>query len=427
VQHDTGRIDDVTLRRLLQSREIPFNARPNGVQTHRAASSDLLAQDVQDAAHFSDDQLARKARFQIRQPRQNLVDRREIAQLLLCRHVTMLYRDGPGFQPCYLPFFMDPITVLVISNPTAAYLRLLERLPEPVNIHTGNDEKFLAEHAPEADVILVGALKHDLLRSIFPVARRVRWVHAMWAGVEKLLFPELVESAVPLTNGRGVFKDGLAEFTIASILFFAKDLRRLIRNQEAGRWEQFESLEVRKQVLGIVGYGGIGRESERLARALGMQVHAIRRQLTDSNADPNLDRMFPLSALRQMLAGCDYVLIATPLTEETRGMIGEAELAAMKPSAVLINVGRGPVVVESALIAALEQGRIKGAALDVFDTEPLPSGHPFYRLPNVLLSPHSADHTVGWFDLGMNKFIENFERFRNGQPLENIVDKRAGY
>jgi phosphoglycerate dehydrogenase-like enzyme len=134
-----------------------------------------------------------------------------------------------------------------------------------------------------------------------------------------------------------------------------------------------------------------------------------------------------LSELRQMLAGCDYVLIATPLTAETRGMIGEAELKAMKPSAVIINVGRGPVIVESALIAALEQGRIKGAALDVYDTEPLPSGHAFYRLPNVLLSPHSADHVVGWFDLGMNKFIENFERFRDGQPLENLVDKRAGY
>ena len=130
-----------------------------------------------------------------------------------------------------------------------------------------------------------------------------------------------------------------------------------------------------------MGYGGIGRESARLARALGMRVHAIRRSSTsDSNGEPDLDRVFPLGELREMLAGCDYVLVATPLTEETRGMIGEAELAAMKPTAVIVNVGRGPVIVESALIAALEQGRIQGAALDVFDTEPLPSGHPFYRL-----------------------------------------------
>ena len=186
-------------------------------------------------------------------------------------------------------------------------------------------------------------------------------------------------------------------------------------------------LGIRNQILGIVGYGEIGRESARLAHALGMRVYATRRRLSGSNDDPYVERMFPLTALHEMLAECDYVLAATPLTPETRGMIGEAELAAMKPSAVIINVGRGPVIVESALVAALKQGRIKGAALDVFDTEPLPSGHPFYRLPNVLLSPHSADHTVGWADLAIYKFIENFQRFRNGQPLDNIVDKCAGY
>ena len=322
---------------------------------------------------------------------------------------------------------MDPITVLVITNPTAGYLRLLDRLSEPVKIYTGNDPDFLAEHAPDADVILVGALKHDLLRTIFPLAKRLRWVHAMWAGIEKILFPELIESPVPLTNGRGVFKNGLAEFSIASILFFAKDLRRLIRSQEAGCWEQFEVLEARKQVLGIIGFGGIGRETARLARALGMQVHATRRHASESSGDPDVDRIFPLSQLREMLGGCDYVMVSTPLTNETSGMIGAPELAAMKPSSVIINVGRGPVIVESALIDALENGRIKGAALDVYDTEPLPAGHAFYRLQNVLLSPHSADHTVGWSDLGMYKFIENFERFRNGQPLENVVDKRAGY
>ncbi len=240
------------------------------------------------------------------------------------------------------------------------------------------------------------------------------------------MFPELIASPVPLTNGRGVFKDGLAEFAMASIFFFAKDLRRLVRNQEASRWEQFEVASVRGQVLGIVGLGEIGRASARLARALGMQVHAVRRH-TSASPDPDVDRMYAPGELREMLAECDYVLVAAPLTPETRGMIGEAELAAMKPAAVIINVGRGPVIDESALIAALEQQRIKGAALDVFDVEPLPPGHPFYRMPNVLLSPHSADHIAGWRDLAMNRFIENFERFRNGQPLENIVDKQAGY
>jgi len=211
------------------------------------------------------------------------------------------------------------------------------------------------------------------------------------------------------------------------MLFFAKDLRRLVRNQQAGQWKQFDIELLRGQTLGIVGYGDIGRESARLARAFGMKVMAVRRRAALSNQDPDLERTYPPEGSREMLAISDYVLVTTPLTPETRGMIGAAELAVMKPSAVIINLGRGPVIEESALVAALASKRIRGAALDVFDEEPLPEGHPFYALENVLLSPHSADHTVGWADLAMHVFIENFGRFRAGQPLLNIVDKKAGY
>jgi phosphoglycerate dehydrogenase-like enzyme len=322
---------------------------------------------------------------------------------------------------------MAPIKLLVLSNPAADHLRLLDRLPEPVDILAGNDPEFATAHAASAEVILVGSSEGDLLRMTFPLARQVRWVHSMSAGVEKILFPELVESPVPLTNGKGVFTNALAEFALASILFFAKDLRQLVRNQQAGQWKQFDIEVIRGQVLGIVGYGDIGRESARLARAFGMKVVAVRRRAALSNQDPDLERTYSPDGLRDMLAICDYVLVTTPLTPETRGMIGEGELGVMKPSAVIINVGRGPVIVESALIAALAAKRIRGAVLDVFDEEPLPEGHPFYGLDNVLLSPHSADHTVGWADLAMHVFIENFERFRNGQPLLNIVDKKAGY
>jgi phosphoglycerate dehydrogenase-like enzyme len=128
-----------------------------------------------------------------------------------------------------------------------------------------------------------------------------------------------------------------------------------------------------------------------------------------------------------MLALCDFVVAAAPATPETRGMIGAAQLAAMKPSAVVINIGRGPVIDEPALIAALESNRIRGAALDVFDVEPLPEGHPFYKLRNVLLSPHSADHTPGWRESAFQFFLDNFARFKKGEPLENVVDKHAGY
>jgi phosphoglycerate dehydrogenase-like enzyme len=321
---------------------------------------------------------------------------------------------------------MDPITLLVISNPAAHHLKPLEQLPEPVNMHVGDDPEFLKAQAPHADVILNGMPEGDLLRIAFPLAKRVRWVHVTSAGIEKLLFPELIESPIPVTNGRGVFKNALAQFALGAILFFAKDLRRLVRNQEAGRWEQFDVVETRGQVLGIVGYGEIGRATAELARAFGMRVVAFRRR-AEQTADSLVERIYGPGQLREMLAVSDYVLISTPLTLETRGLIGEAELNAMKRSAVIINVGRGPVIVEAALVQALEQNRIKGAALDVFDVEPLPAGHPFYRLPNVLLSPHSADHTPGWAESAVLRFVENFARFRDGQPLESIVDKKAGY
>jgi phosphoglycerate dehydrogenase-like enzyme len=328
---------------------------------------------------------------------------------------------------CYLPSFMDPIRLLVISSPTASNLRLLEKLPEPVEVRVGDDVEFLKTHAAQADVILNGSHHGELLHQALPFAREVKWIHVLSAGVDKILFPELIQSPVPVTNGRGVFKDSLAEFSIASILFFAKDLRRLVQSQEAGKWEQFDVIQIRGQTLGVVGYGEIGRETARLARALGMKVVAVRRRAALSHRDPDLERAYPPEGLREMLGVSDYVVVSTPLTPETRGMIGDPELRAMKSSAVIINVGRGPVIVEQALIDALTEQRIRGAALDVFDVEPLPEGHPFYKLDNVLLSPHSADHVVGWADSAMNQFIENFERFRSGQPLENVVDKKAGY
>jgi phosphoglycerate dehydrogenase-like enzyme len=275
-------------------------------------------------------------------------------------------------------------------------------------------------------VILNGFHDGSALQAILPLAQRVKWIHALSAGVEKVLSPELVESPVPLTNGRGVFGPALAEFALGAMFYFAKDFRRLIRQQDAARWEQFDVTFLRGQVLGVIGYGGIGKEAARLAHALGMKVMALRKR-APSESDPLLERSFTREQLHEMLGLSDYVLAATPLTPETQGMLGAGEFHFMKSSSVFINVGRGAVVVESALISALNQANIRGAALDVFETEPLPTEHPFYRMENVLLSPHCADHTTGWMELAVQQFIENFERFSNGQPLEFIVDKQAGY
>ncbi len=321
---------------------------------------------------------------------------------------------------------MEPITLLVISSPHYPFLKFLDNLPQPVTVHTGNKIDFLKEYAPQADVILNGFHDGAALQAILPLATRVKWIHALSAGVEKVLSPEVIESPVPLTNGRGVFGPALAEFSIGAMLYFAKDFRRLIRQQAAAKWEQFDVTFLRGQTLGVIGYGGIGREAARLAHALGMKVLALRRRTPESD-DPIVERSFTRDQLNEMLSLSDYILAASPLTPETQGMIGPGEIHFMKNTAVFINVGRGAVVVESALISALKQSIIRGAALDVFETEPLPADHPFYQMENVLLSPHCADHTTGWMELAVNQFIENFERFRNGQPLEYLVDKKAGY
>jgi phosphoglycerate dehydrogenase-like enzyme len=202
----------------------------------------------------------------------------------------------------------------------------------------------------------------------------------------------------------------------------------MIRNQAAGVWEPFDIVEVRGQTVGIVGYGDIGRSVARRVHALGMRVLGLKRHGTPASAaDPFAERIYGPEGLIEMISRSDYVVAAAPLTPETVGLIGAPELAAMKPGAVLINVGRGPVVQEGALVKALSEKRIKGAALDVFDTEPLPQGHPFYKLENVLLSPHCADHTPDWLDQAMRFFLAQFERFRRGEPLLNVVEKKLGY
>ncbi len=318
-------------------------------------------------------------------------------------------------------------TLLVLGDPLDRRLAMLERLRGETRIAAGDRPEAFEQTAPDADAILSWFAPCELVECVLAMAPRVRWIHSASAGVESLLIPAIVERAVTLTNARGAYSAALGEFVLAAMLFFAKDLRRMVRSQAAGQWDPFEVEMLKGSVLGIVGYGDIGRAVAARAHPFGMRIFALRRRPELCQGDPLLERAFPNERLHEMLAASDYVAAALPLTAETHGLIGVPELSAMKPSAVLINVGRGPVIDEPALVRSLEEKRIRGAALDVFEHEPLPEGHPFYRLENVLLSPHCADHTTGWLERSMELFLENFERFREGEPLKNVVDKRLGY
>jgi phosphoglycerate dehydrogenase-like enzyme len=316
--------------------------------------------------------------------------------------------------------------VLVLTdaaNPQSdPQLQMLADVPHFI----ANSREALSGSAADAEVILHWAGSPQLLREAFLACDKVRWVHSRSAGLDKTLFPELVKSPVPLTNGSGVFSLSLGEFALAAILYFAKDFRRMLRNQEAGRWEQFDVEEIAGQTVGIVGYGDIGRAVASRVHAMGMRVLALKRH-TPASPDPLIARYFSPEELLPMLAECDYVVVAAPLTAETQHMIGDAALAAMKPNAVVINIGRGPVVDQAALVRALTEKRIKGAGLDVFETEPIPPGDPIYQLENVLVSPHCADHTKDWLNQAMQFFLEQYQRFSSRQPLKNVVEKHLGY
>jgi phosphoglycerate dehydrogenase-like enzyme len=323
---------------------------------------------------------------------------------------------------------MKKLSILVLAAPDEPQLSVLDDLRETASVVIGNSAQAFKSAAASAGVIFNWSGSLSLIRDVFLMSPGVRWIHSRSAGLERTLFPELIASDVVMTNGSGVFSPSLGEFALAAILYFAKDFRRMIRNQMAARWEPFDILPISGQTVGIVGYGDIGRAVASRVRAMGMNVLAVRRHApTQNNSDPFAQRIYSPDQRLAMLPQCDYVVVAAPLNAETVGLINEAEFAAMKSSAVIINVGRGPVIDERATVNALSHNKIKGAALDVFDEEPLPANHPFYKLENVLLSPHCADHTPDWLDNAMRFFLVQFEKFRRGEPLLNVVDKKLGY
>ena len=312
--------------------------------------------------------------------------------------------------------------VLVLTARNDAQLSMLKNIPHVVE----NDMSAFERAKADAAVILHWSGDRELLRTAFLASPKVRWVHSRAAGLDHILFPELVDSDIPLTNGRGVFSQTLGEFALAAILYFAKDFPRMLRNKAAERWEQFDVEEIAGQTVGIVGYGDIGRAVARRCHAMEMRVLALKRHAPEGG-DPLVERFLGPEELADLLGRSDYVVVAAPLTAETLHLISDEEFAAMKPGGVILNLGRGPVIDQAAMVRALSAKRIKGAGLDVFEQEPIPPGDPLWKLENVFISPHCADNTRDWLNDAMRFFIEQYGRFNSSEELENIVDKRLGY
>ncbi|MEX1079556.1 MAG: D-2-hydroxyacid dehydrogenase [Homoserinimonas sp.] len=283
----------------------------------------------------------------------------------------------------------------------------------------------LAEAIRGADALLLWDFFSTAVKDIWQNCDSLTWIHVAAAGVDKLLFDELRESGVIVTNSRGIFDRPIAEFVLASILAFAKDLPGSLRRQQAAVWEHRETERIDASTALIVGTGSIGRETARLLSAVGMRVSGVGR--TDRVGDPDFGVVHAAGRLASVVADSDYVVLIAPLTDATRGMVDAEVLAAMKPPARLVNVGRGELLDDEALVDALRSGTIAGAALDVFSTEPLPRDNALWGLENVLISSHLSGDAVGWLERLSALFGENTRRYLDGAPLLNVVDKQLGF
>jgi phosphoglycerate dehydrogenase-like enzyme len=292
--------------------------------------------------------------------------------------------------------------------------------------HTPQQEAEWSRLLAEAEVMF------DLLRpggeDLPRRAPRLRWIQLSSSGVGQLVERTgLGGSPVVVTNAAGVHATPLAEFVLFAMLYFAKRMPRVLADQRRHQWERFALDTLPGKTLGIVGLGRVGQGIARTARAVGLRVLATRRTGADGCGPRDIDQVFPPGDLHRLLGASDYVALTVPLTRETAGLLGEAALAAMKPGAVLINVARGQIVDEPALIRALRSGHLGGAALDVFAVEPLPAESPLWDLPNVLVTPHSMSTALEENELLVDLFCDNLRRYLDGTPLRNVFDRGRGY
>ena len=319
---------------------------------------------------------------------------------------------------------MKPVLLVQGVNAIEEVPRLHE-LRDQAEIRCAGDDAAFREMLPGAEIMLGWNFRAASLRDAWSLADSLRWIHWAGAGVDAAMFDELVNSDVHFTNARGVFDRPMAEWVLGMIIAFAKRFPQTLASQAQCEWHYRMSEKVQGKRALVVGVGSIGREVGRLLRAAGMEVEAIGRTARDGDAD--FGRVHAIGDLLEQLAQADYVVLITPLTEQTRGLFGAAEFAAMPAHARFINIGRGALVDEVALLDALQQGRIAGAALDVFLEEPLPPESPFWTAPNCLVSPHMSGDYDEFESVMATQFVDNWARYLAGESLYNLVDKQLGF
>jgi phosphoglycerate dehydrogenase-like enzyme len=301
----------------------------------------------------------------------------------------------------------------------------IDVVSDVVALSFADTSEVLADVLPGADVVLAWTPRSSLLRPVWPRADAVKWIQTASAGVDALLFPELVESHVVVTNARGIFDRAIAEFVLGTMLAFAKGLPGMLHRQARREWDHRDTETLSGKRVLVAGVGSIGREIGRLCGAFGMTVRGV--GSTARGKDDVFRIVYGPDELADACRWADYIVNALPGTEGTKHLFDDKVISAMQPTARFVNVGRGTTVDEAALVGALRDERLAGAALDVFEREPLPLDSPLWELPNVIVSPHIAGDFAGFREAIVELFVQNLERYLTGLPLENVVDKQRGY
>lgn len=320
---------------------------------------------------------------------------------------------------------MDALTVLVAAAYQPHHLATLrENFADVKFVQLAKDGTVPADGRDATILLFLALTKPDLQRTLAG-APKIRWIHLSTAGFDWAMVPEVTERNITLTRSAEAKRDAVAELTIAFIFQMSKRLPMLQVAQAEHRWARPDPDFVRGKTVGIVGAGAIGAEVARLAHALGLRVIGTKR---NPEPLPYFEKLLPPSALSQVLAASDFVVLACPLTAETRNLIGADQLRQMKPTSYLINIARGGIVVESDLVRALQEGWIAGACLDAFETEPLPASSPLWDAPNAILTPHCAYASPRNIDSVVEEFIVNLNHYRRNEPLRHLPKNLAlGY
>ncbi|TQL69051.1 phosphoglycerate dehydrogenase-like enzyme [Nocardioides albertanoniae] len=313
--------------------------------------------------------------------------------------------------------------ITILCPPDGARPAGIDRIEAQADV-TYTDADGLAEALRGADALLLWDFFSEAVVDAWPSAGSLRWIHVAAAGVDKLLFPELVASDVVVTNARRIFDRPIAEFVLGSILAVAKDIHHSHDLQATKTWHRRETRMVRGETALVVGTGSIGRETARLLRAVGMDVRGAGRT---ARSDPDFGEIVASTDLAAHVGWADHVVVAAPLTADTRGLISADVLAAMKSGSHLVNIGRGAIVDEPALVEALRDGPVEWASLDVFEVEPLPEPSPLWSMPGVAVSAHMSGDYEGWREALADQFVDNARRWLAAEPLLNVVDKQRGF